>query len=388
MAQEENTHELAQGYEPGDPWDYEPTFGQLETLLKHINASGETFNPPTINTAESTTKARPYSNVVAFGADYNAGPGDDTQAFADAINATPNGGIIFVPPGHYRVDAGTITLRRGQRLVGVSAENYGANRGSRIIITGTGEYGVRIGDGSETTRGAGVEHVKIENDGDRLDVPYGVLFDGDSGQIHTKLDHVTVLGFDTNWAFNRAWGIHGQGLISTNGNAGFVFDAALTTSVFDNCIDYGSDGWAFDFQGGANSTVMNAARTDGSDNGIRITGSVRSISFVAPEMEHLSSDGTGILMDANAGTMNLENPGFGSHSGSQTYIDIQNCRNGTISALNVSSARAPDNGAVLNVNTENVDPSSIVATAPSVFSNAGDWDDITVLGGTRDNVQS
>lgn len=110
-----------------------------------INNSGSTSFPAFIrdNANASDDPARNFINVKE--APYNArgnGSTDDTSAIQAAINAVPaGGGIVYFPPGEYKVTASLQIQTDGTHLLGVNSANNAALTqnaiGSRIIADST-----------------------------------------------------------------------------------------------------------------------------------------------------------------------------------------------------------------------------------------------------------
>jgi Pectate lyase superfamily protein len=66
---------------------------------------------------------RAWANVLDYGAIGN-GTADDTLAIQAAVNATPNGGTVFFPVGHYKITA-QIVLRTATHIVGSGKGYFG-----------------------------------------------------------------------------------------------------------------------------------------------------------------------------------------------------------------------------------------------------------------------
>jgi len=207
-----------------------------------------------------------HFDVTAYGA---AGDNvtDDSDAIEAAQDACPEGGVIYFPPGIYRVSR-PVAPRRNQTIRGSHRPRWyyraGADCQIRPLSSFTGEAVVHIQDKSLTSEALDNDGGRIENiciDGNSVrpggsDYLKGIFFEGlvrDWHVSHVDISQVSGNGVETdNGASAVGWprgiyfdmvSVYSAGNLSTGVGQGFVFvnltdgDAANLLAV--DCQEHG-----------------------------------------------------------------------------------------------------------------------------------------------------
>lgn len=195
------------------------------------------------------TTSPDWQDVVAFGAD-RSGATDSYSAFAAAVAATlPNGGLVYIPPGRYRLDT-RLTLPSNVQLrgdgIGVSTLVHGVANSLQVLYVPPTSSDVLIRDLSidgNLTGGVNALNGQIAIDGLRTHISRVGIYDyhqmgiEDTGQ-HTwvndckiKGNPVGVSGRKSNWGI--WYGSSGRGLRVTHCDLRDTFLGAI--------LGYGDD---------------------------------------------------------------------------------------------------------------------------------------------------
>lgn len=116
MAQDETNHSFAQGYEPFDEWDYEPTLEEIERVLKHISRTGETFNPPEFRTDNAVVE-----NHLTVGGRVRQAYSEGTIETFRLPGRVPSNGTSYVLIGDWSASSASVMgAFRGWRTGGTT----------------------------------------------------------------------------------------------------------------------------------------------------------------------------------------------------------------------------------------------------------------------------
>lgn len=163
----------------------------------HLQAAGAGADPAWAGFLQSGTgattrtwnaKAADFVSVKDFGAVGNSTT-DDTTAVQNAINslASTNGGVVFFPPGTYKLTGG-ITVSTACRLVG-------SGRGNTVLTSGGADVTVITLNGG----GASIEHMLVMGKGNT-----GDTFGATHPTINTGAGWVDGLIFDVEVLFGSS----------------------------------------------------------------------------------------------------------------------------------------------------------------------------------------
>jgi hypothetical protein len=215
---------------------------------------------------------------------------DDTQAIDDAIAATQAGGVVYFPPGNYRI-SGTLAINKPLRIKG---DGYGSqiyqSTNGRDIFHLTGVNAAILEDpylgsisstaGSSLIRLTNTHRSRIENV-IMLGSYYGVMFEG--SLLNTLVDLKSGINF---WGFfapvstNQCW-VYLERFNSISSNAN-TFIAPV--------LEGGTNGiWMNETSSEGNMTVIGGTVEGVTDTGIRLTNSVSPVVLTGL---HFEANGT------------------------------------------------------------------------------------------------
>lgn len=216
---------------------------------------------------------------------------DDFAAITAAIAATPEGGVVYFPPGEYRVSA-PIVLKRNRTYRGSHSPRWQYRGGSPCVIKPhatlfSGGSLIHIPDkeitsDSDDNDGGRVEHLAVlgQNAGSGV---VGVLLEGlvrdwtflNVDSSNTSGNGWRTLGYasvDTTTHYPRGLNLYGCTTYSAHSN-GFSL-SNLTDSTLIDCLAVSATslGWLIDNPG--ETKYMGCRAVFNGSDGFRITGSV------------------------------------------------------------------------------------------------------------------
>lgn len=223
--------------------------GTAQIATAPINNNGSTTTPALVrgNANAFDEPAGYFLNVKE--APYNArgnGSTDDTAAIQAALNALPTtGGVVYLPPGRYKISSTLAVTQDNTTLIGAGAGNrIGSTQvgtGSRIEAA-TGVTGSLIGV-QRTANDRTVYGVKIQDiavDGNSIGTSVdGILFRSVKGEIHNVAinnctgNGIRVQGY-SGWAAERNKFIACDSGYNTA--AGIYFDSDAANNTITNCV--------------------------------------------------------------------------------------------------------------------------------------------------------
>lgn len=290
-------------------------------------------------------------SVKDFGAVGN-GVADDTLAFSYAVSSLSSGGILFVPPGTYKVTSG-LTLSKPIRIIG-SAPNAS-------VIAPYGNFDLFTFNGG--SMGAGVKDLGISASG---------MTGGNCVAVNTAdrtaFENLIITtpynGFDVRQAnvcsirqvwmnsVRGAYGIQWYGTTgvrsdvldldnvvmscssNTVGATGLLIDGNVNTldARHVSCTNMGRGLWVKNSSGGSNPAFVTAYDFQCDfplNEAIRLEGSARSI-FLTDFYTHGSTQSDGIYIDSTVQNVHLKGGQIDSHyrrgifAGGR-YIRVSSC---------------------------------------------------------------
>jgi len=250
-----------------------------------------------------------WVNVVTqYGAD-PTGATDSTAAIQAALNATPLGGITYVPAGKYAVNS-QITIPKGVTLRGDQSYRAAANSNSYIRPSAT------FAGASVFTFIAGTPSGAIEN----------LVIDGTNLPGGNTVDGIDITGGAKFWQLIglqvRNFGGYGIYIYASGGNpdGGYMRDLSVSGNTLDGIYwSYCVDGYATSLHvdgngasgihlGNMNNTILVGCKAQQNTNhGYYMTGSSDKANgaFIGCDSENNSQNGFSISGVGNAGALSF-----------------------------------------------------------------------------------
>ena len=282
-----------------------------------------------------TAKLTDQISVKDFGA-VGDGVTDDTAAIQAAINASPFGAVVFIPPGQYKLSS-TLNLKDGITLSGAGRNSATTPTTQLIFTTLTGSTpAIKVTNGSDVTLRNLYVSGRASGSGDEIQIY------GNSRRI--RIEDVTVNTATTGSAINVGVG-------------GYCIQSLLM-----GCAALGA---AYGFTVSASSTSISMIGCYGNVNtvaGFNIQGTYISLSGCA-------SDGNGLYGYLLQNAKSLHMSGCGAESSGRTALAFVTAGNVVIDGFrsvsnNTSGSASYPSVASIDYGSYNITATGVEDTSP------------------------